>query len=163
MNNFFNKKNRGFTIVETLVAVAILMISIAGPLTIAQKGLMAALYARDQVTASFLAQELMENIKNTRDGYVQTPGSSFAQFIADKITNAAPSNTCPVAPVQLYTDTNGRYVISGGTPSRFYRSYCFELPINSNNEVKAVVRVQWANGTIDNEVKLENELFNIQR
>ncbi len=66
MKFFTPQKNKGFTIIETLVAIAILMISIAGPLTIAQKGLLAATYAKDQVTASFYAQNLMESIKNQR-------------------------------------------------------------------------------------------------
>jgi Tfp pilus assembly protein PilV len=54
------KNNSGFTIVETLVAITILMIAIAGPLTIAQKGLTASTYARDQMIASFLAQDGLE-------------------------------------------------------------------------------------------------------
>lgn len=61
------KKNTGFTLVETLVAVAILMIAIAGPLTVAEKGLSAAIYARDQLTASYLAQDAVEEVKNMTD------------------------------------------------------------------------------------------------
>ncbi len=67
MNKIINIKNKkGFTIIETLVAITILMIAVAGPLTIAQKGLTASVYARDQVTASFLAQELMEYNKSQK-------------------------------------------------------------------------------------------------
>jgi type II secretory pathway pseudopilin PulG len=57
----------GFTIVETLVAITILMIAIAGPLTIAEKALSAAIYARDHLMASYLAQDAMESIKNIVD------------------------------------------------------------------------------------------------
>ena len=57
----------GFTLVETLVAVAILMIAIAGPLTVAEKGLSASIYARDQLMASYLAQDAMEYIRNIVD------------------------------------------------------------------------------------------------
>src|ERR1035437_9310157 len=57
----------GFTLVETLVAIAILMIAIAGPLTVAEKGLSASIYARDQLMASYLAQDAMESIKNVVD------------------------------------------------------------------------------------------------
>jgi hypothetical protein len=53
-------KKSGFTIVETLVAVAILMIAIAGPLTIVNKSLRAAMEAQDQVTAAYLAQDVIE-------------------------------------------------------------------------------------------------------
>jgi Tfp pilus assembly protein PilV len=57
----------GFTLVETLIAITVLMIAISGPLVVANDGLTAALYARDQMTATFLAQESMETIKNFRD------------------------------------------------------------------------------------------------
>jgi len=60
-------KNKGFTIVETLVAVAILMISIAGPLVVANQSLKAAQYAKNQSIATFLAQETIEYIKNIKN------------------------------------------------------------------------------------------------
>jgi prepilin-type N-terminal cleavage/methylation domain-containing protein len=62
-----NTKGSGFTLVETLVAIAILMIAIAGPLTVAEKGLSAAIYARDQLMASYLAQDGLEYAKNIVD------------------------------------------------------------------------------------------------
>lgn len=61
------QKNKGFTIIETLVAVFILSVAITGPLVFAQSGLRAAFLARDQITALFLAQDAMETIKNMRD------------------------------------------------------------------------------------------------
>ena len=58
---------RGFTLIETLVAISILLIALAGPLTIAAKGLNSSYYARDQITAFYLAQEGIEYIRNYRD------------------------------------------------------------------------------------------------
>lgn len=63
-------KNRGFTIMETLVAIFILLLAITGPMVFAQNGLRASFLARDQVTAFFLAQDAIEYIKNIRDGNV---------------------------------------------------------------------------------------------
>ncbi|HMP67536.1 MAG TPA: prepilin-type N-terminal cleavage/methylation domain-containing protein [Candidatus Paceibacterota bacterium] len=57
----------GFTMVETLVAIFILLISITGPMAIAQSGLRAAYLSRDQTTAFYLAQDAIEYIKNLRD------------------------------------------------------------------------------------------------
>ncbi len=57
----------GFTIIETLVAIFILLISITGPLSFAQSGLRASFVARDQVVAFYLAQDAIETIKNIRD------------------------------------------------------------------------------------------------
>lgn len=57
----------GFTLIESLVAISLLMIAISGPMTIVQKGLNAAYLSRDQMTAAFLAQDAIEAIKNIRD------------------------------------------------------------------------------------------------
>jgi prepilin-type N-terminal cleavage/methylation domain-containing protein len=61
------KKKRGFTIVETLVAISILSISITATFTAVQNGLRSSLVAKDQTTAFYLAQEAVEYIKNIRD------------------------------------------------------------------------------------------------
>jgi prepilin-type N-terminal cleavage/methylation domain-containing protein len=62
-----NKSSRGFTLIETLVAVFILSVSIAGPLTVASRALSAALVAKNQITAFYLAQDAIEYIRFARD------------------------------------------------------------------------------------------------
>ena len=66
---------RGFTIMETLVAIFILLISITGPMVFSQNGLRAAFQSRDQITAFYLAQDAIEFIKNRRDHNVLEPNS----------------------------------------------------------------------------------------
>lgn len=61
------KQNNGFTLVEALVAISILMIAIASPMTLAQKGLSTATQSKDQMIAAFLAQDAIEAVKNIRD------------------------------------------------------------------------------------------------
>jgi prepilin-type N-terminal cleavage/methylation domain-containing protein len=78
-----NTKNAGFTLVETLVAIAILMIAIAGPLTVAEKGLSAAIYARDKLIGSYLAQDGMEAIKNIVDTNEIYIGSTANSDVSD--------------------------------------------------------------------------------
>lgn len=60
-------KENGFTLVETLVAIAILLVIIVGPMSIAQKGIQNAFFAREQLTAVFLAQEAIEGVRELRD------------------------------------------------------------------------------------------------
>ncbi len=73
INNLFKKikrKKKGFTVVESLFAIFILLLSITGPMVFTQSGLRASFVARDQVTAFFLAQDAIEYIKNVRDNNV---------------------------------------------------------------------------------------------
>ena len=65
-----NKK--AFTLVEALVAISILMIAIASPMTLAQKGLSTATLAKDQMIAAFLAQDAIEAVRNVRDQVART-------------------------------------------------------------------------------------------
>ncbi len=64
---YLKKKNKGFTILETLVAITIILIAITGPLDIIANSLKASYYSRDEVTAFYLAQEAIEYAKNQRD------------------------------------------------------------------------------------------------
>ena len=61
------KPSQGFTLIETLVAISILMVAVASPLTISQKGLASAIYAKDQIIASYLAQDAIEYLRNVSD------------------------------------------------------------------------------------------------
>ena len=58
---------KGFTLIETLVAIAILTLSVAGPLLIASRALISAQIAQEQLTASYLAQEGVEYVRLMRD------------------------------------------------------------------------------------------------
>ena len=64
---YTNNTQKGFTLVETLVAILILTLSISGPLFIAQQSVTSANVARDQTTARFLGQEGLEVIRALRD------------------------------------------------------------------------------------------------
>lgn len=71
---------KGFTLVETLVAVAILSIAIMAPLYEASRGIIAAQNSSYQLTASYLAQEGIEFVRMMRDN------DYLAKFQADSST-----------------------------------------------------------------------------
>ncbi len=58
---------KGFTLVETMVAVTILTLAIVGPLFAANQAIVAARTSRDQLTAVYLAQEAVEYVRLMRD------------------------------------------------------------------------------------------------
>jgi prepilin-type N-terminal cleavage/methylation domain-containing protein len=72
-----NIRTNGFTLIETLVAILILTIAIAGPLTIASRSLNSALIAKDQMTAQYLAQDAIEYIRYARDTNSLSGGDWF--------------------------------------------------------------------------------------
>lgn len=67
MQHTSNTKTDGFTLVETLVAISILMLVIIGPMTVVQKSMHNAYFANEQVTATFLAQQGIEAVRQLRD------------------------------------------------------------------------------------------------
>lgn len=61
------KARRAFTLIETMIAITILTLSVAGPLYTANRAIVAAQIARDQLIASSLAQEGIECVRTVRD------------------------------------------------------------------------------------------------
>lgn len=58
---------KGFTLVETLVAILILVVAISALFTLASNSLFSVRSAKNQSTALYLAQEAMDYIRSTRD------------------------------------------------------------------------------------------------
>lgn len=64
---FYPKTQAGFSLVETLVAISILLIVIVGPMTLSMRAAKSASFASEQVQAYFLAQEGIELAQKSRD------------------------------------------------------------------------------------------------
>lgn len=67
---YFQKTEQGFSLVETLVAISILLIVIVGPMTISMRTAKSASFASEQVQAFFLAQEGLELAQKGRDDFL---------------------------------------------------------------------------------------------
>lgn len=76
---------RGFTIIESLVAVAILLLALTGPMALAERSLASAEVARQELTVLYLAQEGMEFVRSVRDSnFLQHKGDKDKQDEKDK-------------------------------------------------------------------------------
>ena len=68
MNFFLSQKyNKGFTLIEMLVAVFIFTISLSSLMIVTTKGVKGTAEASRQITADFLALEAIETVRNIRD------------------------------------------------------------------------------------------------
>lgn len=93
------KLGAGFTLVEALVAISILLISIVGPLSIVAESIKTANLGKDQITAFYLAQEAVEYIRNIRDTNVL----EGKNWLSTDIVNCYGNATCRVDAVNNNT------------------------------------------------------------
>ncbi len=154
-------KSRGFTIIETLVAISILLLSIGGPIFAVSSAVSSAVYARDQITAFYLAQDAVEYVRGMRDDNALAQGD-WADFLAelpasctgsgsgqcaiDTTGIGSPFSTCSGACLPLgYAASTGLYQYSSGVASIFTRSVKFADPNpgDLNHEIRVQVTVSW--------------------
>lgn len=166
------KKNSGFTLLEALVAVSILMVAVSAPITIAQKGLSSAVYSKDQMIASYLAQDVIEYIKNKRDEVsINNPNFDWEDLdiltgcivddittsdnigcqidttkeISDSAISAYSNNTA------LSKDSNNFYTYGGATETKFKRQ--IQIKLNniggSQDEALVVVTIRWGENILN--------------
>ncbi|MEK7646087.1 MAG: prepilin-type N-terminal cleavage/methylation domain-containing protein [Patescibacteria group bacterium] len=181
MTHLLRKQNSGFTLIETLVAVTILMIAVAGPLVAASRSLNAALYSGDQMTASFLAQEAMEIIKNIRSNNVGIWTGVGSPPISECIGDGDLLHRCDIAFIPQYDEntvvlkrpcladgscllvsTSNGYAHDneGNEGKRFYRYFYLEPLTTPADAYKVHVIVEWSQGRIPYQIELVSELVN---
>lgn len=180
----------GFTVVETLVAILVLSITIAGPLSIAFSGLRGAQLSKDEVTASYLAQEGVEYVRALRDqDYIDGGTTAWATFLSectgangcwidmtDFTHGDCDSVTCVSAnPVEFNSSTgvyahsalNGSPDDAGGTASdsRFTRivKAAGQTIDGGSNEYLITSTVTWKTGNIDRSVAIKETITNWQK
>ncbi len=66
-SNLKLRTNAGFTIIEALAAILILVLTMGALFTLASGGIFSARYARNQIIANSLLQESLEAVRNSRD------------------------------------------------------------------------------------------------
>lgn len=161
-----SSSQRGFTLVETLVAIAILMIAIVGPYYSIQQAIVTTYAARDQLIASSLAQEGEEYIYFLRDSNYLNSASWLTGM--DSCFGSAgcavdpPQNTltsCSGICTPLKINSNNLYTQSGNYPeTRFTRTVKIQN-VNAN-EVQVTVTVTWITSHRNYSVNTVENLYN---
>lgn len=171
--NLKNNRQKGFTLLEALVAISILMVAVSAPITIAQKGLSSAVYSKDQMIASYLAQDVLEYIKNKRDeASINDVNSNWDEVWEDADNSlylCLQSLGCQIDTVNdvvtaysetgfLKKDIDDRFYSYGDIThnsenTKFTRKVLIEKE-NNADQALVTVTVRW-NGEADNKNKVE--------
>lgn len=175
---------RGFTILETIVAVLILSISITAIVVVAGGGAQKTIHTKDRLIAAYLAQEGVELVRNVRD-------SAFLSFEDDlsvtarwnafgELMEPCFSEGCAVSfdneaafdvsiPVLITPDVNehlsfdevsGRYEYGGDNETMFVRKVRLFETGGDGSSVRVEVSVDYREGTETRTYTTSEVLFN---
>lgn len=169
---------RGFTIIETLVAITILVIAVTGATSAIQTGISSYIFSKNQIIAFYLVQEGFEQIRNMRD-----ENSLKDQPWLTGISDVAGDpcffgNACTVSPVESPVPT--RCSAPGSCPVlRQHKTEGFfgYNPDNNNwqdtvfrreivltsinaNEISVLVTVNWSKGNVNRQFRARENLLN---
>jgi len=155
------------------VALSVLMVAIAAPMTLVQNSLSSANFATKQITASFLAQDALEYVQSVRDssvgtndwlggfvGICQSPNGCTIDTAVDAVS--ACSSTCPKL---NYLPSFGVYAHFGGGSGAVESPFRRKVVVESINSQEASVTstVSWTGTLGDRSVVLKKRLFEWQQ
>lgn len=151
------ESSKGFTLIETLVSVSILLVAIVGPLALVQKSLNSASFTREQITAFYLGQDAMEYLTNVRDNDTRNGTNVFPVVVARCIgangciidtrlnTPLTAVTTCSSACAPLKLSPSGTYYgyQSGWTATEYVRMVKITPSPSNSDENYVEVTMTW--------------------
>lgn len=168
------RKPKGFTLLETIVALALIVTAAAGPFTLATRGVFAAKFARSKLVALNLAQEGMELVRQMRDNNVLgghdwrgLSGSCPARctrladgFYQPDVFTAANGSAPPIfsGAAMRFDEATGLYGQSSGVGTPFARVVGISTP--AADQMRVTSAVAWTESGIARQVRLEMVLYN---
>ncbi len=162
----------GFTIVETMVAISILMIAVVGPMSIIGDSLSQIRTARDQVIAINLAQEGIEVVRQKRDSNMlarwneTTPTTLWsAGLAAGNYIISAPTLeliSCFGCVMAVYLDVNNFYTQGSVTTATQFSRVVNISDIVSAREKSVTSTVTWKTSVgVNKTITVSESIFGI--
>ncbi|MFA6524292.1 MAG: prepilin-type N-terminal cleavage/methylation domain-containing protein [Candidatus Paceibacterota bacterium] len=169
MIKLLTQKNKGFTLVETLVAISIFTVSVLALMVILGQGISDTGYAKKKMTATYLAQEGIEYMRNMRDTF-SISGLGWDEF-KNKLTLASCDIGCyfdAEVPDEVISCENGschhllydsgKYNYYFGVDSGFVRSV--RVDGVNEDEIKITSTVSWGQESGAYSIVFSESLFN---
>jgi type IV pilus modification protein PilV len=147
MNNI-NKKIRGFSFIEVMVSVFLISVGLLAAMSLLTVGIRESMDSRNQMIASFLAQEGVELVRSLRDENWVNGLSSFegTHFSKGDLQGQALDYKLGDCSNQLKINSEGFYEHCSGMDTKFFR----KIDISGDDSQKTVsVMVVW-NGRSNN-------------
>ncbi len=135
MRKLFKQKNRGFTLVETLVAISIFTIGILSLMSVLASGIANTNYAKEKMAASYLAQQGIEYVRNMRDNYVlytSSTGLSWNTFLTADKSDPSPDPNFTRTIQMITIPSNGNEVQIISTVSWVQKSGNYHVTFSEN-------------------------------
>lgn len=174
----------GFTLLETIIAVALLSLAVVAFLTVMTRGISIGSSAKDEMVASYLAQDAMEYIRAKKNEnilggpvvpwltgfrpFCLTAGGAPLNCRINTTVDVAFATNCPGAcPLLQYQDTTGIYgycvgACAGWTTSKFRRTITMQETVaNLNREVYVTVTVAFPQGSVTKTTRFNQNMFNV--
>ncbi len=162
--NIAFKNRQGFTIIETMVAVFVIIAGVVGVYTLLQQTIASIRVASSKLTASYLAQEGVEVVRNIRDsnwikqntmpGALWDDGIMGGDWEADYLSQSLISG---YSGSFLKMDTNGFYSYSSGVNSKYQRK--INIAKTGNYLIKVTVAVYWREKGANNSIVVQENLY----
>ena len=161
--NIRHSAPRGFTLVETLVAISILLVAVVGPISLIGDAVHKIYYAKDQIIAINLAQEGIEAVRQKRDSDMLAGSASDIFSLANPsyytvdASSATPLAASAVGQQPVYI--NGGFYTQGtaATPTQFTR--LVTVSGTGTTERTVTSKVEWKTGNTPGMVTVTEYLF----
>lgn len=126
MKIFKHKNQKGFTLIEAMVSMTIVVMAVVGPLSLIVNSVALVRQERNRIAASFLAEEIVENFRAYRDSFVLACKNINYDFSVDGETIENGACSFGGAPISISPDI---LVLSGTNP----RAIAWNLFLNTIN------------------------------